>query len=114
MTLQLVLPPEFERRLLEEAKRRGQTPEECAQALLAQGLEQSRPLLPGGVPQSTPEQLLALVQTQGIEPVTDFEELLGDWTDDDTTEDTDVDAFLLARNEWKWEGSPGLSVGEGQ
>jgi len=111
VTLQIELAPEVEQQLVQEAARHGQPPAEYAGILLKESLTaaSSRPkLLPDGLPPDPPEQLLALAAAQGVKPVTDPNLLLGDWTDDDGTDDTDVDAFLRDRQQWKWEGSVGF------
>src|SRR5689334_740608 len=51
------------------------------------------------LPKRSPADLVALVRQQGKSPVTRFQDLLGQEADGDDT--FDVDAFLLAREQWQ-------------
>lgn len=59
----------------------------------------SEPLLPDGLPQRSPEELVALASTQGVKPVTRFQDLLGDFW----PEDEEADDFIAARRQWQRE-----------
>jgi hypothetical protein len=118
MTLTIELSPELERRLAEEAARRGQQAGEFARAVLEERLAPDwQPYQRGErtpeqiladafarFPRRSPEDLSELVRQQGIRPITHFEDLLGEESEGE--EEFDVDAFLAARKQWQWEGRP--------
>ena len=51
------------------------------------------------VPRRSPADLIALARAQGVQPVSQFEDLLGPANVDEF----DVDAFLAAREQWRSE-----------
>ena len=59
-----------------------------------------KPRPPRGFPDKSAE-LAALTARQGVKPVSDFEELLGDfWPEDESADD-----FIAATRAWRREGS---------
>jgi plasmid stability protein len=120
MTLTIELSPDLERRLAEEAARRGQAAEQFARAVLEERLaplgegepdrhaeRTSKQILDdffARFPPSTPEELRELAHQQGVHPFPGFEQLLGEGPQGE--DDFDVDAFLGARKQWQWEGRP--------
>ena len=92
--LSIEVTPELERRLKAEARRRGQSVEGAAFAILEETLTaaEGAPAIPSqvatlfeGLPRRKPNDLLALAEAQGVKPVARFEDLLGDfWPDDET------------------------------
>ena len=93
MTIELT--PDLERRLGQEAERRGQAPQDLARQLLASALPDVEDLF-RGIKRGTPEDLQRLFDEQGVKPVARFEDLLGDfWPEDES-----VDDFAKARKEW--------------
>ena len=111
MTLTIDLPPEMERRLEQEAARRGQNARDFARTVLEEKLAS---LTSGGpediealfakLPRATPEEVQSFLRAQGARPVERFEDLLGDfWPENES-----VDDFLEARHRWQQEGSPGF------
>jgi hypothetical protein len=119
MTLMIELEPEVERRLAEEAARRGMAVAEFARWVLEERLrggypepdhrlertpEQIVSEFFARVPRRSPEDLAALARQQGILPVTRFEALLGEGPAGE--DEFDVDAFLAARKQWQQQGRP--------
>jgi hypothetical protein len=125
MPLTIKLSPDLERRLAEEAARRGQAAEEFARAVLEERLaptgepDRSEERTPEQIlddffarfPRSTPEELAEMARHQGVHPVPGFEYPLAEGPQGE--DDFDVDAFLAARRRWQWEGRPpGASLAE--
>jgi hypothetical protein len=108
MTLIVELPPEMERRLEEEAARRGQDTGAVARALLEEKLAS----LPPGErtwPRASAAEVAALLEAAGTRPVSKLRELEGDfWPDHES-----VDEFLQARRVWQSEGGAGFPWGQG-
>jgi predicted transcriptional regulator len=112
MTLTIELPPELERRLAQEAGRRGQTKAVCARALLEERLagppardegtaEECRDAVAdyANLPRRTPDDLVDLAQRQGASLAVDWSGLQPDFW----PEDEDADEFLAALREWRRE-----------
>jgi hypothetical protein len=127
MALTLNLPPVLERRLAEEAARRGQDVESFAVSLLQHRLAESSVGHAGDL--RTPEQILAdsfarfppassealvkMARRQSVPVFTSIEALAGD--EGPTDEEFDVDAFLAARKQWRGEGRPlGTGFADGE
>jgi hypothetical protein len=93
--LTIELSPELERRLGEAASRSGENVAEHARRVLeahALGVEDR---IPEG-----PQDIEELARRQGVKPVTDPDQLLGDfWPEDETCDD-----FIAALREWRREG----------
>jgi hypothetical protein len=118
MALTLNLPPALERRLAEEAARRGQDVESFAVSLLQHRLAESsvghlkdlrtpEQILADSFarfPPASSEALLKMARRQSVPVFTSIEALAGD--ECPTDEEFDVDAFLAARKEWQAEGRP--------
>jgi hypothetical protein len=118
MVLTLHLPPELERRLAEEAARRGQDVESFAVSLLrhrlaessvghAEDLRTPEQILADSFarfPPGSPEALAKMARRQNVPVFTSVEMLASD--ERPTDEEFDVDAFLAARKQWQWEGRP--------
>jgi hypothetical protein len=117
MTFDIEFSPELERRLLEEAARRGQEAKKFLQAIVEEklgitdsGADLASSSTPEQVlaefftrfPRRSPDDLLELAREQGIQPVTRFGDLIGEGPADQ--DEFDVDAFLLARRQWQGEG----------
>jgi hypothetical protein len=118
LVLTIELSPDLERRLTEEAARQGQSADQFARAILEERL--SRPEEPDSLrertadeilgdffaqcPPSAPEELAALAREQGVDPAPSVERLMGAGPADE--DEFDVDAFLVARRQWQWEGRP--------
>jgi hypothetical protein len=111
MALTIELSPEMERRLEQEAARRGQDTQNLARVLLEEkltslstGASEAIEALFADLPQATPEEVQAFLRAQGAKPIERFEDLLGDfWPEDES-----VDDFLEARRQWQKEGSLGF------
>jgi hypothetical protein len=111
MAVNINLSPEMERRLEEEAARRGQDAEGFARSVLEEKLaslpsEGHRPIeaLFADLPRAMSEEIQAFLQAQGAKPVERFSDLLGDfWPEDES-----VDDFLEARRRWQLEGGSGF------
>jgi hypothetical protein len=58
------------------------------------------------LPRPSSEEVQALLRAQGAKQVERFEDLLGDWSEDDEDVEFDVDEFLQERRKWQWEGAP--------
>lgn len=102
------LPPELEQQLREDAAREGYDVEAFVRRTIEERLAASgRPapaLAAAGVPQRSPDALVALAREQGVGPVTRFEDLLGDfWPEEES-----VDLFLETRKRWQQEGQESL------
>jgi len=92
--LQIEVTREVERGLQREAARRGQPVEDVVAAVLEERFapatemsalpDEVRPLF-RGLPRRSPADLLALARSQGVAPVGEFEELLGDFRPEDET-----------------------------
>jgi len=118
MTLTIELSPDLERRLAEEAARRGQAEGEFVREVLEErlaplgGPDRHGERTPAQMlddffarfPRSTPEELAELARQQGVHPLPGFEQLLGEGSEGE--DEFDVDAFLAARKRWQWEGHP--------
>ena len=102
MSLVIELSPEMEKRLHDLAARAGQPASEFARRVLEHRLA-SGILLPDGLPPDPAEELIALAARQGVRPVSDYRDLVGDWSDDTGEDDTDVDSFLALLDEMKRE-----------
>ncbi len=117
MSIPLKLPEELERRLSIEALHRGQSFEECLQALVEEALARPGSLaseLAGDdvamatiaavlerVGQRNPRELDEIAARHGIAPVLDPRALAVDWSVDDGDPSFDPDAFLQARRDWQ-------------
>jgi hypothetical protein len=95
--LQIHVNEVVERGLQQEAARRGQSVEDVAAAALEERFaplpaaasipEEVRSLFEG-LPRRSPADLLALAESQGVKPVEDFEDLLGDfWPVEETCDE---------------------------
>jgi hypothetical protein len=118
MVLMIELSPDLERRLTEEAARRGQSTDLLARAILEerlappQQIERTGERTPEQIladffarcPPAAPEELAVLARQQGVQPVPDSQHLLGEGPTDG--DEFDVDAFLAARKQWQSEGRP--------
>jgi hypothetical protein len=99
------LPPELERRLQEEAEKRGQKVGDYARMVLEAGLG-ARPKETGesiwkGLPRRAPEELDALARSQGAPLAVRTEDLIGDfWPEDES-----CDEFIATVRRWRREGS---------
>jgi hypothetical protein len=100
--LTIALPPDLERRLSEEAEKRGQAVEEYARTVLeasvaAAEIDHGDPY--AGLPRRSPEELDALARAQGVPLVVDVDDLVGDfWPEDET-----CDEFIAAIRELRRE-----------
>jgi hypothetical protein len=111
MELTIDLPPEMLQRLEEEAARNGRTVSEQLQSVLERSLSGPRwksskkrasTDFLAGIPRGTPEDAIALAEAQGVKPVEQLEDLMGDfWPEDES-----VDEFLEARKRWHLEAGP--------
>jgi hypothetical protein len=125
MVLKIELSPDLERRLAEEAARRGQAEEEFARTVLEERLAPpGEPDRRGErtatqilddffvqFPRSVPAELAELARQQGVTPLPGVEHLLVEGPEG--AEEFDVDAFLAARKRWQWEGRlPGTGLAE--
>jgi len=111
MTLAIQVSPELQRRLAEEAARRGQTVEELAREILeARVGEAPAPAAEASwlarLPRPDPDEVQAILRADGAKPVHHFEELLETASEPDEDEEFDVDDFLQERRRWQWEGAP--------
>jgi hypothetical protein len=106
--LTIALPPDLERRLSEEAEKRGQGVEEFARTVLEAGVASAQtnnedPY--AGLPRRSPEELDALARAQGIPLVVDVDDLVGGfWPEDET-----CDEFIAAVRELRREELPPLA-----
>jgi predicted DNA-binding protein len=103
MTLAIELSPEVEKRLEVAAERQGQSVTDYARHVLEEAVwEAEDPYR--GIRRGTPEELQQLFDSQGVKPITDINQLKGDfWPEDES-----VDDFMAARKEWDKEGGPGF------
>jgi hypothetical protein len=122
LELTIELSADLERRLAEEAARRGQPAAQFARAILEERLvppegpdeiaertpEQILDAYFAQYPHASPEALAALAREQGIDPASTVERPSGEPPVNE--EEFNVDAFLAARKQWQSEGRP-LGVG---
>jgi hypothetical protein len=113
LTLTIELSPELQRRLAEEAARRGLRAEEFAREVLEERLA-AHPADPAAaflesLPRPSPEEVQSLLRAEGAQRVERFEELMGAGPEHDGDEEFDVDEFLRERRKWQWEGAPAFS-----
>lgn len=106
MTLTIELAPEVEKRLEAEARRRGQRVEEFARTVLERAVPESD--LYAGLTRKTPEDFRRLAEAQGVSPVSQFEDLVGDFW----PEGEDLDDFSKAVKELRSEGGGGFPADE--
>jgi hypothetical protein len=104
-SLMIDVPPELEKQLQEEARKRGQAVGDYARTVLEAGLamarEGSQESPWEGLPRRAPEELDALALAQGAPLAVRFDDLIGDfWPEDET-----CDEFITAVREWRREGS---------
>lgn len=119
MIQKIELPPDVERRLAEEAARRGQNVEELAIAILQTRLaapdqEPDQPVertpehilsdFSARFPRRSPDDLAELARQQGVQPVARFEDLLGEGPAGG--DEFDIDDFHAARKQWQRDRRP--------
>lgn len=102
--LRIAIPPDLERRLREEAAKRGQGVGDYARMVLEAGLPAPAQVhddaIWNGLPHHAPEELDALARSQGAPLAVHAEDLIGDfWPEDES-----CDEFIASTRRWRREG----------